>query len=346
MKANVKELIDQIKNLSQDDYDLVLEALLTGGIHSDEDINAYVSSLKSANVYKCPYCGGIHIVRNGHRKDGVQKFVCKDCKRSFVPMTNTVYAYSHKDLSTWESYIKSILAGEHLRAVAEKCKINLRTSFLWRHKIISSLCSMEDDVVLQGIVEGDGTFFNLSYKGNSEVFSNGEVQRMQHKRGGEIHKRGLSKEHVCVPCAVDRNHHSVAKVASLGACSTKELENVLSGKIEDNTIMCTDENSIYRKFALANNLMLIQIKGGKKVKGLYHIQHLNSFHSMLKEFIAPFHGVATKYLNGYLAWNNFVNYAREGFNEKFNILKEWLVKCNHYYPERVFKCMPLVPIPC
>ena len=137
---------------------------------------------------------------------------------------------------------------------------------------------MEDEVVLQGISEGDETFFNLSYKGNAKAFSNGEVERKQHKRGGEIHKRGLSKEHVCVPCAVDREHRSIAKVASLGACSTEELENVLNGKIEAESTMCTDENSIYKKFATSNNIKLVQIKGGKKVKGLFHIQHLNAFH--------------------------------------------------------------------
>ena len=33
-----------------------------------------------------------------------------------------------------------------------------------------------------------------------------------------------------------------------------------------------------------------------------------------------FNGVATKYLNNYLVWNNFVNYAKETHAEKKNIL--------------------------
>ena len=35
-------------------------------------------------------------------------------------------------------------------------------------------------------------------------------------------------------------------------------------------------------------------------------------------------GVATKYLNNYLVWNNFVNYARESYKEKEQILTDFV----------------------
>ena len=51
---------------------------------------------------------------------------------------------------------------------------------------------------------------------------------------------------------------------------------------------------------------------------------------MLKKFLRKFNGVATKYLNGYLAWHNFLDYAKESIAEKSNILKEWLVKSSSH----------------
>ena len=42
------------------------------------------------------------------------------------------------------------------------------------------------------------------------------------------------------------------------------------------------------------------------------------------KFIKRFHGVATNYLNNYLVWNNFVNYAKESYNEKEQILTEFI----------------------
>ena len=53
------------------------------------------------------------------------------------------------------------------------------------------------------------------------------------------------------------------------------------------------------------------ILSGKAKKGIYHIQHINSYHSNLKKFIRKFNDVSTKYLNNYLIWNNILNYSRK-----------------------------------
>lgn len=54
-------------------------------------------------------------------------------------------------------------------------------------------------------------------------------------------------------------------------------------------------------FAQKNNLELVQLKNGKSNEGIYHIQHINSYHSGLKEFMRNLKGVATKYLKEELA---------------------------------------------
>lgn len=64
-------------------------------------------------------------------------------------------------------------------------------------------------------------------------------------------------------------------------------------------------------FAQKNNLELVQLKNGKSNEGIYHIQHINSYHSGLKEFMRNLKGVATKYLNNYLVWNIFFRYLKE-----------------------------------
>ena len=76
--------------------------------------------------------------------------------------------------------------------------------------------------------------------------------------------------------------------------------------------------------ASKNSLDLIQLKSGKSKVGNFHIQHINAYHSNLKNWINRFHGVATKYLNNYLVWNNFVNYAKENYKEKEQILTDFV----------------------
>jgi len=75
-------------------------------------------------------------------------------------------------------------------------------------------------------------------------------------------------------------------------------------------------NSVYRKLSRKEGLDLIPLKGGKAKKGIYHIQHINSYHSELKRFLGFFKGVSTKYLNNYIVWNNLVNFAKETYQEK------------------------------
>lgn len=68
----------------------------------------------------------------------------------------------------------------------------------------------------------------------------------------------------------------------------------------------------------------IKSNDGKHViKGLYHIQNVNGLHSRLKQFINRFKGVATKYLDNYLAWFLFVD-SRCNENTKHNI-KDFLL---------------------
>ena len=38
---------------------------------------------------------------------------------------------------------------------------------------------------------------------------------------------------------------------------------------------------------------------------VFHIRHVNAYHSQLKQWIDKFRGVATKYLANYLAWHRF-----------------------------------------
>ncbi len=48
----------------------------------------------------------------------------------------------------------------------------------------------------------------------------------------------------------------------------------------------------------------INVSKGERVKGNYHIQHVNSTHNRIKKWIDnTFWGVSTKYLQQYLNWH-------------------------------------------
>lgn len=314
-KLTVTKIINAIKMLTASEYNDFISQLAS--LHRPEDsIDAYIEEQRFNNGRVCPACGSSKVVRNGKRKDGVQKFCCKECGRAFVAKSSTIASGTRKPLDTWIKYIECMMNWATVRESAERCNISEHTSFIWRHKILDAMRIMMGKVTLEGIVEADEAYLPISYKGNHKKSKDFDMQRAPRKRGSEVHKRGLSNELVCIPCAVDRNGQSIGKATNIGQCSSDDINDLLSGKIKSQSSFCTDGNSVYRKLTKEEDLNLIQLKGGKAKKGIYHIQHINSYHSDLKRFLAFFKGVSTKYLNNYIVWNNLVNFAKETYQEK------------------------------
>lgn len=310
-----RELAEMLSRLSSDEKKKLFEMIQ----EESEDIS--VDSLFS-NGISCPICGDVErIVKNGKRA-GSQRYICKHCKKSFMANTTSILERTHKSISVWKKFLECMVHGMSILKTAEICEINKNTAFAWRHKVLDALSQMVEDTSLEGIVEADETFFILSYKGQKAG-----LPRKPKKRGESASKRGLSREQVCVPCAIDRKGKVISKISNLGRIQTQGLHRVFDGKIKNKSILCTDKASAYVRFSADNDLKLIQIKGGKEKLGIYHLNHANAYHSGLKTFLKTFKGVSTKYLNNYLTWNIFVS-KKGTIKEKVNGILEGIYKAN------------------
>jgi transposase-like protein len=291
------------------------------------DIDGFVASSKSGkwvgatDVIKCPHCDQTEVVKFGIRR-GKQWYRCKGCMKTFSSVTNTLLDYTKKDFQTWATFVKCMIDGFSLRKTADICEIHRNTAFVWRHKILNALAEYQErQPPLKGVVEADDTFFNLSYKGSKPK------GRKAHKRGTPATKRGISKEKVCVSCAVDRKKHVYSKVITLGRPTAEVLQKAFGRKLpkkkyNNNTrsiTLCTDKDTAYASFATKNGFKHIRLKNGLASQDtIYHNQYVNGYHSRLKHFLRRFKGVSTKYLNNYLVWNNVIQETRKA---KFLLLK-------------------------
>lgn len=339
----LKDALDLISNLTvveQENLKLILLRPSTKAVN----IENFLTDERFSDGRVCPHCGKTHIVRNGHRTDGTQRYRCNDCKKSFVITANSIVSGTHKEFKVWQTYIKCMMSGISIRKAATVCSINRNTAFMWRHKILDALQNMANEVELDGIIEADETFFPISYKGNHSKSKAFTMPRKAHQRGHMTHLRGLSREKVCVPCAVNRTGLSIAKIANLGRVSTQNLHSVYDGRIKETSTLCTDKLNSYKRFASKNKLSLVQLKTGKSKQGIYNIQHINNYHSGLKRFLYSFKGVSTKYLNNYLIWHNFVNYARETDAEKENILLTYVMATKKSITNQKISTRPELPL--
>ena len=172
------------------------------------------------------------------------------------------------------------------------------TMFYWRHKLLSSLKQMEISN-FDGIVEMDETYFLYSEKGQRKI-----IDRKPRKRGGSAKKRGISNEQVCVLVARDREKMTFSQTLELGRLTNEQLDKAIGHKLSNENVLCTHSWRAFKTYAAEKGMDIYQFKSDSKVrtKGLYHIQNVNNYHRKLKRWIQRFNGVATKYLNNYLAW--------------------------------------------
>jgi transposase-like protein len=305
--SNEVEIIRQLfRTLSDDDKKLFLKSLKI----KDENV---LKNTTNKEVICCPHCKSIHFSKNG-KKDNRQRYICKDCNKTFTTTNDTILFKTRKDTSTWRLYIHCLIEKYSLRKTAKICNISLSTAFYWRHKILDALQIMMNEVKLDGVVEVDEIFFGLSFKGNHKNFN---LPRLAKHRGTRASLRGLSKEQVCVTSGVNLNGFSIAKISNLGKPKLTDLQKVLDKKIVSDSVLVTDSFKAYLKLAKDLNLSHIRIPRNRYKIGTFNIQTINSYHIRLKSMlIYDFKGASTKYLNNYFVYHNFVNFAKDSNDSK------------------------------
>jgi len=114
------------------------------------------ANLKEKEKFTCPHCKGEEVIGHGKYK-GRKRYKCKSCKKTFNDLTGPSVSHIHKK-DEWKSYLHCLAQNLSLRELAKEVGISLKTSFLWRHKIIGAFKDM-GCTKLEGIIEGDETFF-------------------------------------------------------------------------------------------------------------------------------------------------------------------------------------------
>src|SRR5579863_10583200 len=115
--------------------------------------------------FGCPHCGDFAIGAWG-RANGMPRYRCKACRKTFTPLTGTPLSGLHyKD--RWIDQARALISAESIAKAAERCAIDHTTAFRWRHRFLSAL-NQDKPKSLSGIVEADETFILESFKGQQK----------------------------------------------------------------------------------------------------------------------------------------------------------------------------------
>lgn len=323
--ATLTKLLEELKNLTDEEIaklfsevEVEKSARVKGGTNKDQMI-------------ACPHCGSIATVKSGKTAAGTQRYICKDCRKTFTPETNTIFSHSNLDKRQWRIIFEGIIERSSLSTIAEKIGMSVKCAWYNKHKIQTVLLALygEQDT-FQDIVECDECFARLSFKGKRDpdffitdlrrlprhrrsktektqyliehgyseiVFNNpGELERLLY---GSNFLPGTNRDNVCILSGKDRSGNLYMSPACLGNAEPKHIQAHFKKRFASDTILVTDSSKAYGPLAKSHNLRYEKLESGQHSRGPYSLSRINAVHSNLRDYM-PKSGknlLATKYLD-------------------------------------------------
>lgn len=242
---------------------------------------------------QCPHCHSTAVVKNGSA-NGLQRFKCRQCARSFNALTGTPLARLHwRD--KWIAHAAALSESLSLNQVARRLGVAQSTAFRWRHRFLACPKSMQAHL-LQGIAEADESYFLISCKGQRGLL------RKARRRGGKALAGGKSWQ--CTSVLMARDRAGATANVILASNKAANVQAALAPMLPCDTVLCTDGSVTLGSAARALGVQhhAVNLSRGIRVNGPWHVQNVNAYVSRLRLWMRRFKGVATKYLDDYLGW--------------------------------------------
>lgn len=322
------EYINDLNNLLPEEIEKILNEIkeVLEIVKCRKNTNSrFVNKVKERIV--CPHCESNNIIKNGHDKNRVQCYYCKECNKKFTPGTKTIVAHTKLTYEQLTIFFECMNNKLSIKKTAAKMKCNKNTVFLLRHKVLDALSKLRKSLKLKGITEVDETYKSINLKGTKkEKMPRASKQRSSN--GGS--KRGISNHQVCIASAIDENDNCFLEIVGTGPITSEQVKKVFDNKVKDVNCFITDCKSSYEDFVKRKNIKLEQVKSGTYVnQNGYNLANINSLHSELETFLSCFKGVSTKHLQHYLDWfcfQKFINYTVKIVEQPLTTMKKLITK--------------------
>ena len=152
-------------------------------------------------------------------------------------------------------------------------------------------------------VEVDGTYVNESLCGLGQ--RGGAMPRVAHKSGNDVRERGISNMKVCVVCGVSDSGDEFLELCDRGRPSDKALAESLKDKVKGAKVV-TDALQGYGRVLPGLGVASHEVHK----EGGVSLGRVNALHKRYKDFLRPFNGVSTRYIDMYTYWFRYTEYLR------------------------------------
>jgi len=252
-------------------------------------INSYIPK-------KCPLCASERFRKTGYTKNGVQRYMCGMCGKTFLPTTGTIFDEHRISISARMEYCLNLFRHVSITADSWNNKNAFITSRYWLQKLFLTLETVQNSIVLRDCVWLDETFYRVR---SENIARNADDKRL----------RGLSQNQICIGVATDKTN-TLFLVEGTGKPSQKKTFEAFGAHIEKGATLYHDRETAHAK--LVRELSLNSIAySSNYLKGLPDktnpLNPVNRAHAILKMFLNTHSSFNRKDIQGYLNLFAFVS---------------------------------------
>lgn len=264
--------------------------------------------INSIVIVDCPYCCSSNIKKNG-KKNKIQKYYCKNCKKEFNPLTNTIFDNHKISITEWVEFCLDIFYYGSTTLISKVNKNSVNTSIYWLHKLFLILDKHQENIMLTGDVYLDETFYKV-------------ITREIKKKANGKEYRGLSQNQYCIGIACD-SKYVIAFYEGRGKPSKESTEKTFINHIEQGSKLIHDKEKSHK--ILVKKLSLIsEVYDSKILKNIDDKQNplnkINRQCDLLKKFLNTHSGFDREDLQNYLNLFSFMNSKPTSKLKKVDIL--------------------------
>ena len=279
-----------------------------------ETSNEELELINSIIPLRCHHCMSKSIIRFGKCNNGILRYKCKNCNRTFTNLTNTIFD-SHKiPISEWFEYLIHLFEFHSIKTSSRDNKNASSTGIYWLKKIFKVLNDIQKDVILSGDIYFDEIFFSTT-KSNTIL-----------KDGKKL--RGISRNKLCVAVAIDNSNNIVILCENTSKPSLKSTYTTMKNHIKPGSTLIHDSEHSHSILVSELNLksVIYSTKETKKLEDKDNpLDPINDLHSYIRDFMKSHGGYNRSSLQDYMNLIWFILSKPDNRYEKLRLFIEMAV---------------------
>lgn len=238
----------------------------------------------------CGHCGSKGFVKRGFTANGIQRYKCLSCGKTFNVLTGTVFD-SHKiSLTEWLGFLLDIFGFGSFSLTSKGNRNSINTTKYWTDKVFMLLEGSQDTTMLENTVWIDEKLYTL------------RAPDIKLKPDGTKY-RGLSRSQMCIGVGCDDRGHVLCILEGVGKTSRKRTLEAFSGHIKPGSKVIHDKEQCHS--ALVQLLSLeSEIHDSKILKGKPDkdnpMNKVNQICNLLQKFLDSHSGFNREDMQSYL----------------------------------------------